>query len=474
MTSIVIYGLGLLQEKNRPKIESLIFIGFMIIFLFLIKMVYTQPLIILWILLLLKKFHITSGIRSYFLILFKVALSIFALISSLIVLLIALGFSINSSMHWLRGYLELALGYTTMMSEEPGRLWEYIAYPGIASLIFLFNFKRLNILTKLGYLLIIYQGFRYGFNRHHAHSNFSFLVLFTISLFVALTSNKLLNKVLVLLSAFSLVVASNLSVFDTVNVTGRAHNLGQLFKALDPRFRQTLNMQSENKLLASLNLPNELRELTISSSYTFIPWPYSVPDYMTTNYRNAPDPHLFGAWTDWLDEENYKWIQDSSRAPKYILSLGPNSVDSRNPFWDSPKFQLELICYYGNPKIFPNNWYLFERLISPRCDLEDAEVIAKTITRTEIALNSGYIQFLEIELPRNFIRSISSILFKPLFPIYAHVNGQQYRVVEKSTNFLFINGDFQGNQTFWTETEKISIRFPEGTRIVVKKMPISK
>jgi hypothetical protein len=89
-----------------------------------------------------------------------------------------------------------------------------------------------------------------------------------------------------------------------------------------------------------------------------IPWVEGM------RWRPLPVFQSFSAYTPDLDERNAAMVRNP-RGPQQILRENNNAIDSRNPAWESPAAQREMLCHFRAPTII-GRWVLLDR-IAPRC-----------------------------------------------------------------------------------------------------------
>jgi hypothetical protein len=89
-----------------------------------------------------------------------------------------------------------------------------------------------------------------------------------------------------------------------------------------------------------------------------IPWVEGM------RWRPLPVFQSFSAYTSDLDERNAAMVR-SPHGPQQILRETVNTIDGRNPAWESPAAQREMLCHFRVPTII-GRWALLDR-VAPRC-----------------------------------------------------------------------------------------------------------
>lgn len=215
---LVHYYIKVFDDK-QINIRSVLAFEFFLSFITLVKLLYIQPLVILLILICYhnSNFEMKNNFRFSFLKkIFISGLRVALLIATLLTLL---GFSFRSAIRWMHGYLELVKGYSLMIAEENGRLWEYFAI-SILMIIFFFMFKK--TVAKpifLSMLVIMWLSIRYGFNRHDSHSTFTFAMLVLLTFIVFLMNNSQKNLAFVIANLIFLTSVSNLNILTLASFT---------------------------------------------------------------------------------------------------------------------------------------------------------------------------------------------------------------------------------------------------------------
>jgi hypothetical protein len=377
-----------------------------------------------------------------------------------------MGFTPGSLTLWARGYYEEIRGYAAMAAEEPGRLWEYPAYLVICFGILVFLWRRNWRLEIIYVLLLEYILFRYGFNRHDGHSKDAFAIL-TILVFILLLK-KITNLVLVtfILSLTSLIISSNLNFLSFINFTHNAQSFGQYLKIADRRYLQELQM-SESRTLINQNQINEEMLSTIgTSTVAFLPWAYTTGNAYKFKLVYPPQASLFAAYTNWLDSYNSKWV-DSSESPRFILRTNPATIDRRNPYWDSPSFQIAVICNYATVQS-DSVWNLMERRDKSICGVP--KYVGKLNGQSGIKVQAQEKQIIYAEISQSFstINKLQRILFKPPRADFLLINGNSTRYVPSNSKGLILAvGDEIDPIGSWQNMVQNTYQFPVETEVAI-------
>lgn len=133
------------------------------------------------------------------------------------------------------------------------------------------------------------------------------------------------------------------------------------------------------------------------------------------NWRPAPVFQLYAAYTPVLDELNADAVRE--RGPQWILRRPGVAVDRHNPLWESPRYQLEVLCRYDVAGVF-GVWQLLERLPSDRCGpaRELGSAVGPAVAAVEVPEGNGGIVLVEVTCERSVGQRLREIVFKPRAP----------------------------------------------------------
>jgi hypothetical protein len=343
-------------------------------------------------------------------------------------ILAALGFTAQSALTWMRGYLEMSRGYGDMYGEEVGRIWEYPAFLILTFLIVLILIKTDRNFQDIAFVLILlFIAFRYGFTRHDGHSALSFKVIFVIAFTLMSICLKALSRVTTLIALVSFVISANFSFISFLDVTSRINSFGNYIKLVDYRYLAQKKTENNSQLISVNALPEVVLNEIGQNTVAILPWPITVDDAYQFTLAYPPQPQLFAAYTNWLDNANRLWIS-GPLAPRYILEPLPVTIDGRNPNWDSPRFQIERFCRYKEVKE-SSKWLLSEKLMEPRCNLSDLEYIGSGVGELTVTAEDNAIILVKVESGLQLHERIINTVFKPLVKTELVVDSSRFRFI---------------------------------------------
>jgi hypothetical protein len=349
-----------------------------------------------------------------------------------------LGFNITSLILWFKGYLEISSGYTEMSYEDPARLLEYPMFVLMALYILFFIAKNERRVYLLLLTLSLYLVFRYGFNRHDGHSITSFSIILFIILAVNLKWNSE-KKGAIYLSLISLLLVSGYNLGEILNTTVRTQNSYFAAKIIsNPGFREVQLAQSKRQAISDLRLPPEVLNRIQGKEVGMLPLPEDI-SYANVKLSLPPVSQLFSAYTPWLDSLNADWVT-SANSPEFFLLRPPTTIDGRFPWWDSPRFWVEVMCNYTST-VETEDWLLLSRRDRALCSyLDTVQSGAGGGDKISVETNTtDAITLLDLQQRENFLNQAFRLFFKPLSPDLISINGQNFRLVWKNQGYLPVN-----------------------------------
>ena len=354
---------------------------------------------------------------------------IIALISGILLLL---GFTFSEAIRWLYGSVQITIGYKAMAWEDPGRLWEYVAFFALViPLLLSFKESTKNIWFAIPRLAYFYFLFIYGFSRHDSHAIVSFSFI-TIEYLLHATYRKQ-SKIFVT-SAFSVIVllaVSGFSITQFFDFSKRLQNSLSYIKALDPRYAQQITIENIKNLQNSYPISKEMLNTVGRDSVSIYPWDQLAATAWNLNLAIPPVPQLITAYTPWLDEQNVKWIH-SAQASKFMLWTQPKSIDYRYPHWDSPSFQVATICNYKQLEL-DESWLLLSRRSKSVCGKpeKEFELLSYDNSQKNFRINAmeDKIIVMRIVTKESIFNRFQRSIFKPIKSDSLWIDGTQVRFV---------------------------------------------
>lgn len=366
-------------------------------------------------------------------------LSIFLLTS----LILASIFRFRPSTFWLflRGNIELTIGYKAMGFEQPARLLEY---PAILLLLGILFFKvmksELENTKKISIVVTNLMFFEYGFIRHDAHSVAAFtwvgLSLFLMSRIKHDVDQSWMKTTLTLSLIFFL-VSSGYSSLTFLDFTSRLGESMSTARMLDRSFVASIQATDKEQLINNSIIPEQILKVVSKSSVAIYPYNQLAAKAYDLNIHQSPIPQLYSAYTPWLDSRNADFFSHGSK-PKFILEEVPTAIDGRNPFWEAPKTQLSIFCNY-EPAIQTEKWLLLtprERVI---CDRNKIQSNPKKYVAIDSKIGEESVQLFSysrrVNLPTQFMITI----FKAFSNDVISSRSVNWRAVSKNSEDLILS-----------------------------------
>jgi hypothetical protein len=301
--------------------------------------------------------------------------------------LVAGGQSLGNFPSYLRGSLQVALGYSSAMSMSGGRVAEdFFAAADLAMAAAVFRAAlrgrpgRQQAIVGLMLAGWTWEVLKEGFVRHDLH-DLTFFASLTVALGLARLARgqgryqvaaMALAAVLTCLAAPGVPRSLRSPLEDTRALSQEVLDLaGSARWAKVEAVARSQVRSTGDALPASLlvavsggrSMASVTQEDALSFSYSWLDW--------------DPEPVLqaYSAYTPYLDHLDAGFLS-SSHAPQRVL-YQPDTIDGRNVFWDSPAAVEAMYCHYA-PSEAADGWLLLDR-VSDRCGA--TSVIGRTSAR---------------------------------------------------------------------------------------------
>lgn len=268
---------------------------------------------------------------------------------------VAAGQSIANVVSYLGGSLQVTLGYNSAMSSSGGRgtedVFAVVLVAVVGALYWLASRGQPRAVKAAMALMLAgwgWEALKEGFVRHDLHDlTFFSLMLIAICLarlprpLVPLQAAAATTAAIIALVANGGVPPSMRSPLEDASAIG--HDIADL--VVSSRFTP-LSTAARHELLTTGDalanpLVSSLRGFTVAAQ----PWEDGL-SYVYPQLRWRPIPVLqsYSAYTTYLDDRDASFLS-SARAPQRILYQA-ETIDGRDPFWDSPSAQVALYCHY--------------------------------------------------------------------------------------------------------------------------------
>ena len=341
---------------------------------------------------------------------------------------------------WMAHSLDIALGYSEAMAiENPPNSYTYPL--AILLVIALVTFtmrwtatesRRARLGVFLVVICLLFFSFKQGFTRHDTHDRLFFAVTAAL-LATLLGAAKRPPVVMSMLAGISLLAVS--LVFASAGLT-RFNPVvaSQVWKSnlqllVDHDYRQRLLQGAAVAARSHYVVPANIVSSAQGHPVSVDPWEVTLAWAYDFNWHPVPIFQAYAAYTATLDQINADAI--AGAPPDQVVIRGlPQSIDGRNPMWDTPRYLLALACNYDvGPS--DNNWMML-RKNDQRCSAFTEGSTTRVEVGTRVILpdvRDGQIlvgRFTPDALSPP--RTIGSALWKDLPPLLVRADGVGYRL----------------------------------------------
>jgi hypothetical protein len=232
--------------------------------------------------------------------------------------------------------------------------------------------------------------------------------------------------------------ASGLNLISLTDTSGRLNRSFELIKLVEPKFKQQLIQGNIDYLKSTYPLNPQALSILGHESVAILPWDQILAVGYGLNLRIPPSPQPITAYTPWLDLQNVNWLR-SSLAPRYILESAPKSIDYRNPLWDSPRFQIEIICTY-QPVWNDSNWLIMQHRKQAVCDSNNYRFVSKSQGLSSQPMKgSDGIVFASLSQKEGVMNSLFRIIFKPFSHDKISIDGVPTKILWTNSRYLIMS-----------------------------------
>jgi hypothetical protein len=263
--------------------------------------------------------------------------------------------SLADLMGYLRGFYELSLGYGVASVNGDTRemvlaLFFFIAYLLLLALHYQRDKKIFFIAATFFFPLLF--AFKRGFVRHDTHVltffSLSFFVIALNVLFLDFSSarehRKFLLPLRILSSIFLLAYVGFYSMHSPVYFAGQ-FSLRSMRDILHVDQARKNAREMAQEYLRVDKLPDGLLHEIGTESIGIFPWEAAYAAANKLTYAPFPVFQAYSAYTPYLDSLNAHYINDSRRAPHFIL-MEWKAIDGRHPLVDVPAMWLSMYRWY--------------------------------------------------------------------------------------------------------------------------------
>lgn len=267
----------------------------------------------------------------------------------------AAGQSITNTFSYLRGSLQVTLGYSSSMSSSGGRGAEDVFAAVLALIVaavYWLAARDRPRRTRLAVALMLagwgWEALKEGFVRHDLH-DLTFFGLVLVGLALAKLPRPLVpvQAVALATAAVFAVVANGSIVSSAGSPLEDAAALGrEVADLVNPSALRPLEQASKDELLETGDyLPPKLVASLAPYTVAAEPWEVGLTyAYPQLHWRPEPVLQSYSAYTGYLDTLDAKFLS-SSQAPQRVL-YQPEAIDDQYPFWAPPGAELAMLCHY--------------------------------------------------------------------------------------------------------------------------------
>jgi hypothetical protein len=217
--------------------------------------------------------------------------------------------------------------------------------------------------TAVAAAAVLELGFKHGFVRHGpGHEETYFMVAGFVLIALAAWFGRDRAVLVVGLCAIAM-VPGTLRLYDPVAARNQLRSGLELL--LDKPYRVDALAARQQLLRDRYQLPAAIVGAATGHPVQIDPWEASAAWAYKFDWHPVPVFQLYSAYTPYLDQLNADAIV---RAPadQVVLEGVSGSIDDRNPWWESPRYRLALLCDYV-PVAAEGSWTAL-RHGANRCD----------------------------------------------------------------------------------------------------------
>lgn len=366
----------------------------------------------------------------------RVVAALVAFVVSTIVIWLALDQSLGDFPHWVRGSIQVALGYTEAMAlEEPGRGREYVEAVALLLVLGLFIRRSASFATRrsawivcVSLSIVVWIAFKEGFVRHDLHSSVFF---FTVALLAtAIPRRRKPVWPLIAVITAGLVFTANAASPPGTAVLASAESFRTLVHAIvSPSYRAELTEEGRLDIREFDGVPDDVVAAVVGHPAHVDPTAVSAAWAYGLDWRPIPVFQRYSSYTEYLDELGAAMLR-GSRAPDRILrKVGPG-IDGRNSLWDSPRTMLEVVCRYQEGPASAG-WGAFFRE-SSRCGKERSlgrfTFSAGETIRVPPAPDGSSLVVARFDFSVPLLQRVVSTVARPLEHLTIAADGRSFRV----------------------------------------------
>lgn len=284
------------------------------------------------------------------------------------------GQHLGNLLSYLKGSLQVTLGYSSAMATTDGRGAEDIfavVVSALALVLFALALRGRPLRLRVAVLLMLlgwgWEAFKEGFVRHDQH-DLIFFGLVLVGFCLARLPRPLvpLQAAAIAAAAVLALVANGSVVTPLRSPLEDANALGQEVADLvvPSRWAPLEQVARDEMLETGDTLPAGLVSSLAPYTLAAEPWEVGLA-YTYPQLRWDPEPVLqsYSAYTTYLDNLDAAFLS-SARAPQRIV-YQPETIDGRDPYWDSPSAQVAMYCHYRQLKS-SGGWEILAR-VPDRC-----------------------------------------------------------------------------------------------------------
>lgn len=365
--------------------------------------------------------------------------------ATFLVLWLGTGQSLGDIWLWLRSALSISSGYTDAMALESAGPDGYVA--GIlitllvlVPLVWVGRRDAGSFAALLVAIIVLYLGWKEGFVRHDVGHEYTLFVLALPLVVAVLPAWRTIAgrwvPVAAIVSLIGIGMATGYIGIGTLvsglNPRPASQHLADEYKILtDSRYQTRTLEKARIQTVKVYNVPPTLIAAVGSRPVIIDPWDVTVAWAYHLNWRPVPIFQTYVAYTSYLDERNTSALVRAPAGSAVLRGSGPG-VDGRNPLWDSPRYNLAVVCN-GAVEQAQGSWMLLGKLGATRCGAEQTATTVQVRTGQRIDVpaapdtNTTVVMHFTPSGPGPFARVLWTIA-KPGNPLRIKVDGGTFRI----------------------------------------------
>ena len=280
------------------------------------------------------------------------------------------GQPIGNVARWLASVSDFARYYSEATWLAPAdRQWEIIAAllltAGLAAYSMRYAVRmpgRIWWLLIGAYVVVLWLMFKEGFVKQDVHTSIFFFAVVLLAVGIRTRVRALAELGTIVAAGLLLSIsATSLTISNAMDPRPGAHTFRTLVHYIaSPHERADVTAAARAALQADYGLPEQVREAAATGTVHVDPDDTSLAWAYDFRWRPVPIFQRYAAHSGRLDQMNADALETQKTAPDRIIRRESTGFEGRNDLWDSPRYMLNLVCFYRQTMVTPP-WQLLTR-----------------------------------------------------------------------------------------------------------------